>query len=93
MPKQTVTAEVEIDFKDGKKTIQMQLKESYELDDCPIDTVIMLNLINGDTLTGLFKGINEEDTMIGSLDGKHTLGYKNEYVSNYFEEIKQENEG
>ncbi len=83
-----VTAEVEIDFPTGKKTIEMELKKRYDLDECENDTVIILNLINGEQLTGLFKGVNDEDTMIGSMDGKHTLGYKHHYIRDYFEEIK-----
>ena len=34
MAKQTVTAEVEIDLKDGKRTIEMVMKEPYEIEDC-----------------------------------------------------------
>ena len=55
MSKQTVTAEVEIDFKDGKRTIEMVIKEQYEIEDweegktisgkynCPITNLRVLN--------------------------------------------------
>ena len=60
MSKQTVTAEVEIDFKDGKRTIEMVMKEQYEIEDCEEGEAVMLNLRNGETYTGVFKGMDGE---------------------------------
>jgi hypothetical protein len=66
----TVTAEVEIDFKEGKRTIEMELKEPHEIEDCEEGKAVMLNLRNGETYTGIFKGMDgDEDIMLGSLSG------------------------
>ena len=83
----TLTAEVEIDFKDGKVAIEMISKEDYELEDCEIGKVIILNLCNGETYTGLFKGMDGEDVMIGSLSGKNTIGLSTSVKDN-FKEIR-----
>lgn len=82
-----VTAEVEIDFPTGKRKIQMLLKGGNSIQDCEIGKVVMLRLVNDDELTGIFKGYNGEDVMLGSLDEKVTLGYKLHWVLEYFEEI------
>lgn len=84
----TITAEVEIDFKDGKRTIEMKLKEDWEIDECEIDKVIMLNLCNGETYTGVFKGIDGQDIMIESLSSQATIGLRASFINDYFEEIK-----
>jgi len=84
----TITAEFEIEFKDGKRTIEMQLKEDYEIDDCEVDKVVMLNLCNGETYTGVFKGIDSQDIMIESLSSQTTIGLGASFINDYFEEIK-----
>lgn len=83
-----ITAEVEIDFKDGKRTIEMQLKEDWEIDECEEGKVIMLNLCNGETYTGIFKGIDGQDIMIESLSNQTTIGLRASFINDYFEEVK-----
>lgn len=88
MSKQTVTAEVEINFKEGKRTIEMVMKEPYEIEDCEEDKAVMLNLHNGETYTGIFKGMDgHEDIMLESLSGKSTIGLKLAWVCDYFEQL------
>lgn len=86
-----ITAEVEIDFPTGKKDIEMVLKEGHEIEDCEEGTVVMLNLVDGQQLTGIFNGMSGEDVKLGSLDDKSKimLGYNIRWVKNYFEEIKK----
>lgn len=84
----TITAEVQIDFKEGKRTIEMQRKEDWEIDECEEGKVIMLNLCNGETYTGIFKGINGQDIMIESLSSQNTIGLQASFINDYFEEIK-----
>lgn len=84
----TLTLEVEIDFKEGKKTIEMQLKEDYEIDECEEGKLIVLNLCNGETYTGIFKGIDGQDIMIGSLSNQTIIGLQASFINDYFEEIK-----
>lgn len=84
----TITAEVEIDFKDGKRTIEMRLKEDWEIEECEYGKLIMLNLCNGETYTGVFKGINGQDIMIESLSRQNTIGLRASFINDYFEEIK-----
>ena len=87
MSKQTVTAEVELDFADGKKTIEMEMKSSSEIEDCEIGKAVVLNLYNGETVTGIFKGFSSDyEILLGALSGKYMLGYKNSWVDTYFEE-------
>lgn len=90
MSNQEITAEVELNYPAGKKTIEMLLKKSREIEACEEGKVIMLNLINGEHVTGVFKGMADDDVKIQSLGGEHTLGYKVYWVTNYFEEIKKE---
>lgn len=88
MSKQTVTAEVEINFKEGKRTIEMIMKEPYEIEDCEEGKAVMLNLHNGETYTGIFKGMDGyEDIMLESLSGKSTIGLKLTWVCDYFEQL------
>jgi hypothetical protein len=85
---QTVTAEVEIDFKEGKRTIEMELKEPHEIEDCEEGKAVMLNSRNGETYTGIFKGMDgDEDIMLGSLSGGNTIGLKVNWVNDYFEQV------
>ena len=66
-----VKAEVEFDFKDGKRTISMELKEPREIEDCEEGKAVILNLRNGETYTGIFKGMDgDEDIMLRSLNNK-----------------------
>lgn len=88
MSKQTVTAEVEIDFKEGKRTIAMVMKEPHEIEDCEEGKAVMLNLRNGETYTGIFKGMDgDEDIRLGSLSGKNTIGLKVGWLNDYFEQV------
>jgi len=85
---QTVVAEVKIDFKEGKKTIEMELKEPCDIENCEEGKVVMLNLRNGETYTGTFKGMDgDDDIMIRSLTSGRTIGLKVKWVSNYLEQI------
>lgn len=81
-------AEVEIDFKEGRRTIEMQRKEDWEIDECEEGKVIMLNLCNGETYTGIFKGIDGQDVMIESLNSQNTICLRASFINDYFEEIK-----
>lgn len=84
----TTRASVEIDFQEGKRTIEMELKEDYEIEDCEEGKVIVLNLCNGETYTGIFKGMDSEDVMLGSLTSQNIIGLSTAYINDYFEEIK-----
>ena len=85
---QTVTAKVEIDFKEGKRTIEMELKEPYEIENCEEGKAVIINLRNGETYTGIFKGMDgDEDIMIGSLSGKNIIGLKVNWIEDYFEQV------
>lgn len=86
----TLTAEIEIDYKDGKVAIEMISKEDYEIEDCEIGKVIILNLCNGETYTGIFKGMDGDDVMIGSLSGKHTIGLSTSVIESYLEQISSD---
>lgn len=79
--------EAEINFKNGKRTIEMELKEDYEIHDCEVEKVIMLNLFNGENYTGIFKGMDDDQIMLGSLSGENTIGLSIAVVNDYFEEL------
>ncbi len=82
-----ITAEVEINFPDGKRTIEMIMKQPYEIDDCQEGLVVVLNLRNGDIYTGLYEGIDEDDDiMLGALGSKNTIGIKRRAIENYLEQ-------
>ena len=85
---QTVTAEVEIDFKEGKRAVEMVLKESHQIEDCEEGKVVILTLRNGETYTGIFKGMDgDEDIMLGSLRGGNTIGLEVNWIKDYFEQV------
>ncbi|MFK7048745.1 hypothetical protein FLACOL_01087 [Flavobacterium columnare] len=86
MSKQTVTVKVEIHFKEGKRTILMELKEPHEIEDCEEGKAVMFNLRNGETYTGIFKGM-DGDIMLGSLSGGSTISLKVNWVNDYFEQV------
>lgn len=91
MPKILPTiATVEIKFPDGNREIEMELKKSWDIEYCEKGKVVVVNLVDGQQLTGIFKGMADEDVLLGTLDGKLTLGYKQHWISNYFEEIKKD---
>lgn len=80
------TIEVELQFPDGSKTINMNRKNPLEINGCEIGRIICLLIKNGEEITGIFKGMDKETIMIESLSGKHCLGYKTDWVSSYLEE-------
>jgi len=85
---ENVKTEVEITYKDGKRTIEMELKEKYEIEYCEEGKVLIINLRNGETYTGIFKGMDgDEDIMLGSLSGGNTIGLKINWVNDYLEEV------
>lgn len=84
-----VKVKIELNFKDGKKIIEMELKVPEELEDCKEGKAIILNLLDGQSYTGIFKGIDEEYISLQSLSGKNTLGFELEWVGNYLEQIKE----
>lgn len=85
---QTVTVEVEIYSKEGKRTIEMVMKEPYEIEDCEEGKIVVLNLCNGETYSGIFKGMyDDDDIMLGSLSGKTAIGVKVGWLNDYFEQI------
>ncbi|MFA7307636.1 MAG: hypothetical protein WC026_13290 [Hyphomicrobium sp.] len=83
----TVTAKVEINFKEGKKEIEMLLKQTNEIENCEEGRVVVLNLQNEETYAGFFKGMDDEDIMLGSLRDTTVIGLKANWVNNYFEQI------
>lgn len=87
LSKTTVTAKVEMDFKNGKRTIQMELKEPNEIENCEEGKAVMLNLRNGETYNGIFKGMNDDEIVLGSLSGNNTIGLKLNWLNDYFEQV------
>ncbi len=85
--KTTVTAEVEINFKEGKKTIEMLLKQPHEIANCTEGKAIVLNVKTGNQYTGIFKGMDCEEILLGSLSGKGTIGINTSAVNDYFEQV------
>lgn len=83
-----LTVTVEVNFPSGKREIEMSVKKGYDIEECEEGLVVCLNLLNGETHTGIFKGMADEDVKLGSLSGKHMLGYNINWISTYYEEIK-----
>jgi hypothetical protein len=88
MSEQKIIATVEIDFKEGRKSIEMELKKGFEIEDCDENKVVVLNLKNGETYTGIFKGMDgDEDLMFGSLSSGSRIGLKVHWVRDYLEAL------
>ncbi len=84
---ETITAEVEINFADGNRTVEMMLKHPNEINDCQEGKAVVLNLRNGDQYTGIYQGIDEDDEiMLGSASSKNGIGIKWRAIENYFEQ-------
>jgi hypothetical protein len=85
-------ATMEVNFKDGKKEVEMELKNPQELYDCEEGKAIVLILQNEEGYTGIFKGMEEEDIMLGSLSQEHTIGLNICHIVTYFEQITKSND-
>ncbi len=84
-----VTAIAEINFHDGKREIEMILKQPEEIRNCDGGKVVSLLLKDKNTYTGFFQGIDDDDDIVvGGIDGKGAIGLKVAWVESYFEEIK-----
>lgn len=69
------------------RTIEIIQKERYEIEDCEEGKTIRLQLFNGDAYTGIFKGMDEMDTiLLKSLTSEDIIGLDMQWVSDYFEE-------
>jgi hypothetical protein len=86
---QTVTAEVEIETTEGTRSIQMLLQPGAKISECKTGKVVMLNLSDGQTPTGVFKGMSGDDVKLGALRSDLTLGYNIQWVDTYFEELNK----
>ena len=82
--------EVEIDFKDGKRTIDMVLKHTSEIVDCEEGKIVCLRIIGGRFNTGIFKGMDGDNIVLSSLSGKSTIGIQQKVVRAYLEQIDTE---
>lgn len=71
-----------------KLEIKMELKKLHEIENCEKEKIIILNLYNRKTYTGVFKGIDDDgDIMLDSLSGKNTISLKMNWINDYFEQI------
>lgn len=79
------TATIEINFKEGKKTIEVTLKKKHQIEECEEGKVVILRMKNGDTFTGLFKGMDESTIMITGLFSSNVMGVNIRSVDDYLE--------
>ena len=82
----------EINFKEGKKRIDVEIRRPEEIEDCEIDKIVILNLRNGDEYTGFFKGLNEDengdqDVYLKALDSDRMIGLKVDWITMYWQQI------
>ena len=77
---------IEINFPDGKRTIEMSQKKQYDIQNCEQEKIVVLNLNNGESYTGIFKGIDGDDAVLGSISGKNTIGINSVWIHDYFEQ-------
>ena len=87
----TIIAEVEIDFPDGTRTIEMLKKDRHEIENCKEGKVVMLCMKNGQVYTGKFKNSDEDDIIIESISSNYSIGLPDTGLGYYFEEIEKEN--
>ena len=69
-----ITAQVELKYPDGLKKVKMVLKEGRGIESCEVDKAVMLNLIDGSSHTGIFKGMADKHIKLQSLDGTDCVG-------------------
>jgi len=89
MSEQQAIATVAIEFPEGKKEIQMEVKNGDQISECAENKVVVIYLVDGDQYTGIFKGMDgSDDIMLSSLSGKNTIGLQVCWIKTFLEEIK-----
>jgi len=65
------------------------MKEPFEVEECKVGLIVMLNLQNGQTYTGIFHGIDDctQDVILQSIQGGSLIGLKSEWIEDYFEQV------
>ncbi len=87
MPEKTiVTADVEVHYSAGKKTIKMILKNPDDIQNCPEGKTVVINLRNGETYAGFFRGFDDSTIMLKSTMSGGVIGLELPWIVNYFEE-------
>lgn len=74
---------IEID----NKVYQMTENESYEIEDCDEGKVVIINLINGNSYTGIFHGMDGDIVLLKSIKSSSVVGLEIDWIKSYLEEI------
>ncbi len=86
--KTIVTADVEVHYSTGKKTITMILKDRDDIQNYPGEKTVVINLRNGETYTGYFRGLDDDNNiMLKSTMSDGLIGLELAWIVNYFEEV------
>jgi hypothetical protein len=89
-----VKATATLTYGDGTtKEIEIEGKETYDLEDCDEGKVVILFGYGDDQITGIFRGTSDdgenEDVILSTLDDdKVRLAFNMNAIAFYFEEIK-----
>ncbi len=70
-------------IKGVKKDVEMELKNSEEIENCPEGTIIIINYC-----TGKFDGMDDDTVRLKSLSNGYTIGFKIHTFDEYWQECK-----
>jgi hypothetical protein len=80
-------AEIEV-FTEPKKTIQAEKKSIHDIGECKKGKIVVL-IRGGQSLTGIFKRLDDDETIVlKSLTSKGVTGFNASAFNYYWEEIK-----
>ena len=87
MESKKVIATITVKYPKGEKDVETELKNQHDIGSCEEGKFIYMHLFNGNEYSGIFKGMDEETVLLGSLVSEDIIGIESECIENYFEEI------
>tara|TARA_R110002126_G_scaffold289552_2_gene444710 strand:- start:6313 stop:6576 length:264 start_codon:yes stop_codon:yes gene_type:complete len=81
-----IILEIEVDFKEGTKTIQSELKQPFDIEECEEGKYVVLSLLNGENYSGFYRGMDDQTIMLESLNRGQTIGLEFNWLDNYLEQ-------
>jgi hypothetical protein len=71
---------------DGKE-YKVEKKEPFEIEECEEGKFVSLHFKNGEEYNGIFRGMDEDDIVLGSVSSCQRIGLPLHLLETYYEEI------
>lgn len=83
--------EIKIALSNGERNVTLVEKKLIDIEKCEDGKIILISLNNGETYTGIYKGMDGKFTlMLGSTSSSQVIGVPTVWVTEYYEEIKMQ---